>query len=72
MPIWVVRATWTEDEADVSERWEVNAPTAHDAVREVMAHIRFQPHHVEARHCGPEEISGADLPPSHARRIPPQ
>jgi hypothetical protein len=33
MPIWIVKATWREDEADLSERWEVHSHTAHDAVR---------------------------------------
>jgi hypothetical protein len=46
MPVWFVRATWNEEEA---EEWEVNAVAAHCAVRQVRAHIRFQPHHIEAR-----------------------
>lgn len=73
MPIWIVKATWIEDEADVSEQWEVNASTAHDAVREVTTHIRFPPHHVEARHRNSEadeKAGDANLPPGHARRIP--
>jgi hypothetical protein len=49
MALWLVRATWTEDETEASEQWEVNAGTAHDAVREVTAFLRFQPHHVEAK-----------------------
>jgi hypothetical protein len=54
MPVWLVRATWKEDEVEASERWEVNAATAHDAIREAMAHIHFLPHHVEARLCSSE------------------
>lgn len=50
MAIWIMKVTWMEDDAEVSEQWEVNAPTVHDAVREATTHIRFQPHHVEARH----------------------
>lgn len=75
MPIWIVKATWMEDEAEASEQWEVNAPTAHDAVREVTTHIRFQPHHVEARHRTSQAGSDsgeAELPPGHARRVPPR
>lgn len=70
MPIWIVKATWIEDEADVSERWEVNAPTAHDAVREATTHIRFQPHHIEVR-CSDQD-GGVDLPPGQVRRLPPR
>ena len=73
MPIWLVRATWTEDEAEASERWEVNAETAHDALKAVATHLRFQPHHVEARRCAPEamqEAVAAGLSPGQARRLP--
>jgi limonene-1,2-epoxide hydrolase len=38
-----------EDEAEASERWEVDAPTARDAVNGAAMHMRFHPHHVEAR-----------------------
>lgn len=73
MPIWLVRATWIEDEVEASEQWEVNAATAHDAVQEVTTHIRFHPHHVEAKIRPPEEPSRAiDLRPGQARRIQPQ
>jgi hypothetical protein len=72
MPIWIVKATWIEDEADVSEQWEVNASTAHDAVREVTTHVRFPPHHVEMRRRNSdadEKFGDVSLPPGHARRI---
>lgn len=49
MPIWLVKATWTEDDAEASEQWEVKADTARDAVREVTTHLRFPPHHIEAK-----------------------
>ena len=74
MPIWIVKATWIEDEANVSEQWEVNAQTVHDAVREASAHIRFQPHHVEARRCdslAADEAGASGLAPGQARRIAP-
>ncbi len=29
MPLRLVKATWIEDEAEASEKWEVNADTAH-------------------------------------------
>jgi hypothetical protein len=73
MPVWLVRATWIEDEVEASEQWEVNATTAHDAVREVMMHIRFHPHHVEARLCLPEDKGRVlDLRPGQARRTQPR
>jgi hypothetical protein len=74
MPFWLVKATWIEDEADASEQWEVNADTAHDAVKAVTMRLRFHPHHVEARLCS-AEAEGAlaiDLGPGEARRLPRQ
>jgi hypothetical protein len=73
MPIWLVRATWTADEAEASEQWAVNADTAHHAVQAVTTHIRFPPHHVEARVCsaeGADEARTRDLLPGEARRVP--
>ena len=32
MATWILRATWIEDEGEVTERWEVNSATAHEAV----------------------------------------
>ena len=75
MAIWIVRATWIEDETEASEQWEVNAATAHEAVRDVTAHIRFPPHHVEVRMRVRESGNApltSDLRPGQARRIPPQ
>jgi hypothetical protein len=73
MPVWLVKATWIEDEAEASEQWEVDAATAHDAVKKATTHIRFQPHHVEVKMCLPEDKdSAAGLRPGQAQRIPPQ
>jgi hypothetical protein len=75
MPFWLVKATWIEDESDASEQWEVNADTAHEAVKAVTTHLRFQPHHVEARLCSAEAEGkplATDLLPSEARRLPRQ
>jgi hypothetical protein len=55
MPIWLVKATWIEDEVEASEQWEVNAATPHDAVEEAIKHARFYPHHVEAKLCSTNE-----------------
>jgi hypothetical protein len=64
---------WIEDEIEASEQWEVNAATAHDAVKEATTYIRFPPHHVEAKLCLPtQEARGDDLRPGEARRhVPP-
>jgi hypothetical protein len=75
MPVWLVKATWIEDEAEASEQWQVNADTAHHAVEEVTSRLRFHPHHVEARLCSPEVEDTAravNLLPGGIRRIPPQ
>jgi hypothetical protein len=68
MPIWLVKAVWREDESEASERWEVNAESAHEAVREATTHIRFQPHHVEAslRTCH----EAKELRPGEVQRLP--
>jgi hypothetical protein len=49
MPTWTVKATWIEDEALVSEQWNIASDTVADAVRDVTSRLRFRPHHVEAR-----------------------
>jgi hypothetical protein len=73
MPVWLVRAIWIEDEVEASEQWEVNAATAHDAVKKVTTHIRFPPHHVDAKLFLPEDNGRTiDLQPDQTRRIPPQ
>jgi hypothetical protein len=75
MPFWLVKATWIEDETDASEQWEVNAETAHGAVQAVTTHLRFQPHHVEARLCSAAtegEPLATDLQPGAVRRLPRQ
>ena len=73
MPLWAVKATWIEDEAEASEQWEVSAATAHDAVKQMTARLRFQPHHVDARRLTEAEarsaLAGAG---SATRRIPPE
>jgi len=75
MPVWLVKATWIEDEAEANEQWEVDAATAHDAVGEVTTRLRFHPHHVEARLCSAAAEDKAHvlgLQPGEVRRVPPQ
>jgi hypothetical protein len=73
MSIWLVKATWSEDEAEVSEQWEMNAITAHDAVKGVTTRLRFNPHHIEARLFSEDaehKTRAIDLLPGEARRLP--
>jgi hypothetical protein len=75
MPFWLIKATWIEDDSEASEQWEVNADTTHDAVKAVTTHLRFPPHHVEARLCSAETEGkplATDLLPGEARRLPTQ
>ena len=75
VPVWLVKTTWSEDEAAATEQWEVMANTAHDAIREVSKHLRFQPHHVEASIRPPETHSAtqqAKLQLGQVRRMPPE
>lgn len=72
MPFWVVKATWIEDEVEASEQWTVNADTAQHAVQAVATHLRFQPHHVEARLYSAEaddKAISSDLRPGEVRRL---
>lgn len=68
MAIWLVNASWTEDDAEASEQWEAHVNTAEDAVREVTKHLRFPPHHIEARRLKPQ-FDIADFPYGGVRRI---
>lgn len=70
MPIWLVKTTWNEDETESREEWEVNANTAHEAIKEVTTRLRFPPHHVEAKlHSPPERNIAKDLRPGEVRRV---
>jgi hypothetical protein len=68
MPVWLVKATWIEDEIEASEQWEVNAPTELEAIASVNGHLRYQPHHLEASRVSAE--AGSAAPPAGvARRV---
>ncbi|HUU65736.1 MAG TPA: hypothetical protein VMW57_00430 [Methyloceanibacter sp.] len=69
MSIWLVKATWYEDEVEASEQWAVNAATAQDAMKEVATHLRFHPHHVEAKLTKEGEVAVTDLAPGETRRL---
>ena len=71
MPIWLVKTTWLEDETEATEQWEVNADTEQVAVEEVGKHVRFPPHHVEARLRPEAESKKTTLSPGQVRRLSP-
>ncbi|MCW5713719.1 MAG: hypothetical protein KIT43_04295 [Bauldia sp.] len=59
--------TWNEDETEASEAWQINATSVAEAVAAVAAHVRFQPHHVEARKSSD---AAPDVPLGQIRRVP--
>lgn len=69
MSIWIVKATWIEDETDASEQWEVNAATAQEAMQEAAVRMRFQPHHVEVRRLS-DAADKTELAPGQSRHMP--
>jgi hypothetical protein len=73
MSLWMVKATWIEDEAEASEQWEVNAETAQEALNAVATHLCFHSHHVEVKRYEPgsaDRTLATDLSPGETRRIP--
>ena len=49
MALWLVTASWSDDEAELTQQWEINAPTEDEAVREVVMLLPSKPQHVEAK-----------------------
>jgi hypothetical protein len=67
MPLWLVTASWDEDEAERSRRFEVSAPTEGEAIREVAMILPSRPSHVEAIQVRQE--LAPDLPPGQVREV---
>ena len=67
MALWLVTASWSDDEAEVAQQWEVNVPTEDEAVREVMMLLPTRPHHVEAKLLSDDVAP--DLGPGQARKL---
>ena len=67
MALWLVTASWSDDEAELTQQWEVNAPTEDEAVREVVMLLPSKPQHVEAKRLS-EELA-PDLGPGRARKL---
>jgi hypothetical protein len=67
MALWLVTASWLDDEAELTQQWEVNVPTEHEAVREVTMLLPSKPHHVEAKLLA--EGPATDPGPGRAKRL---
>lgn len=67
MTLWLVKATWIDDEAERTEQWEVNAVTQDEAVKEVLMLLATKPHHVEAKPM-PGDVQ-PPLGPGTARKV---
>ena len=65
MALWLVTARWSDDEAELTQQWEVNVPTEDAAVREVLMLLPSKPQHVEAKLLSRDVAS--DLSPGQAR-----
>jgi hypothetical protein len=67
MALWLVTASWSDDEAELTQQWEVNAPSRDEAVREVVMLLPSEPHHVEAKLI-PKDVA-PDLGPGQVRKL---
>jgi hypothetical protein len=67
MALWLVTARWSDDEAELTQRWEVNVPTEDEAVREVVMLLPNKPQHVEVKPLS--EDFAPDLGPGQARKL---
>ena len=67
MPLWLVTASWDDDEAQLTQQWEVNVPTEDEAAREVAMLLPSKPQHVGVKLLS-EEFA-PDLSPGQARKL---
>jgi hypothetical protein len=67
MALWLVTASWNDDEAELTQQWEVNVPTEDEAVREVTMLLPSKPHHIEAKLVS--EDLAPDLGLGQARKL---
>jgi hypothetical protein len=67
MALWLVTASWSDDEAELTQQWEVNVPTEDEAVREVVMLLPSKPQHLEAKLLSQDVAS--DLGPGQARML---
>lgn len=67
MPLWLVTASWSDDEAELTQQWEVNVASEDEAVREIVMLLPSRPQHVEVKPLS-EDIA-LDLGPGQARKL---
>jgi hypothetical protein len=67
MALWLVTASWTDDEAELTQQWEVNVPTEEEAVREVAMLLPARPHRVEVKPLS--DSVAPDLVPGQVRKL---
>jgi hypothetical protein len=67
MALWLVTASWNDDDAELTQQWEVNVPTEDEAVREVTMLLPSKPHHIEAKLVS--EDLAPDLGLGQARKL---
>jgi hypothetical protein len=65
---WLVTTIWREDETEATEQWEVSDASSDEAVDQVITHVRFRPHHVEARPATDRHRQSVTLQPGEDRR----
>jgi hypothetical protein len=61
--LWLVTASWTDDEAELTQQWEVNVPTE----EEVTMLLPARPHHVEVKPLS--DSVHPDLVPGQVRKL---
>jgi hypothetical protein len=67
MALWLVTASWSDDEAELTQQWEVNVSTEDEAVREVGMLLPSKPRHLEVKLLS--EVLAPDLGPGQARKL---
>jgi hypothetical protein len=67
VPLWLVTASWSDDEAELTQQWEVNVASEDEAVREIVMLLPSRPQHVEVKPLS-EDIA-LDLGPGQARKL---
>ncbi len=67
MPLWLVRTSWKDDEAEVTQRWEVNAPSEAAALCQVEMMLAHRAESIEARPL--PDGAAPDLAPGEVRQL---
>lgn len=67
MPLWLVMASWSDDEGELTQEWEVNVPSEDEAIREVVMLLPSKPQHIEVKLLS--DTAPPDLGPGQAKRL---